>query len=318
MFVLDPKEHDVKVFDARGRFVRRFGRQGAGPGELTGPAFRLQVTDSTVEIADRMLRRDVVFTHDGRHVRTASHPPSPADGPPMDVYTPRRGWTLVVSPPNARVASQGGRMVMAGDPFTRLVLHGPAGRRDTLGAIRAGLAEAEIFDGKRQYTVTYEQTGAGDAGAFAIHRDSLLALVDGLAGTVRWIAVGERGPETRRTERIAPGGGALSAAEARALARGIEERRRPRMPNVRVELSNLPPRSSVARALFANDGALWIATPPERGAVRWTVFPVRGEAFTVALPATLTLTAVQGNRLYGYGEDADELPAVIVYELRPD
>src|SRR3970040_14546 len=37
LYVLDQGNHRVLVFDAAGRFVRQFGKQGGGPGEFQAP-----------------------------------------------------------------------------------------------------------------------------------------------------------------------------------------------------------------------------------------------------------------------------------------
>jgi len=56
--VLDAKEADVKQFTAACNFVRTFARRGNGPGELTGPSFRMEVNEREVAISDNMLRRN--------------------------------------------------------------------------------------------------------------------------------------------------------------------------------------------------------------------------------------------------------------------
>lgn len=38
LYVLDRQSHEIRVFDGNGRFLRKFGRDGGGPGEFNGPA----------------------------------------------------------------------------------------------------------------------------------------------------------------------------------------------------------------------------------------------------------------------------------------
>jgi len=43
IYILDGKEKKIKVFDSAGKFVKKFGEEGQGPGELNLPV-SLQVT----------------------------------------------------------------------------------------------------------------------------------------------------------------------------------------------------------------------------------------------------------------------------------
>jgi len=74
VYVVDMKDCRVKVFDAAGRFVRAFGRQGQGPGELNQPTGVLISPDKEVLVEDVPNRRLAIFAPDGtfrRHVSTA-------------------------------------------------------------------------------------------------------------------------------------------------------------------------------------------------------------------------------------------------------
>jgi 6-bladed beta-propeller len=74
VYVVDSKDHRVKVFDAAGKFVRAFGRQGQGPGEMNQPTGILISPDNEVLVEDVLNRRLAVFAPDGtfrRHISTA-------------------------------------------------------------------------------------------------------------------------------------------------------------------------------------------------------------------------------------------------------
>jgi hypothetical protein len=74
VYVVDSKDSRVKVFDAAGRFVRVFGRQGQGPGEMNQPTGILISPANEVLVEDVLNRRLAVFALDGtfrRHISTA-------------------------------------------------------------------------------------------------------------------------------------------------------------------------------------------------------------------------------------------------------
>jgi hypothetical protein len=73
-YVLDMKDNKVKVFDARGKFLRAFGKKGQGPGELNQPVGLIITPENEVLVEDILNQRLAVFTLDGkflRHISTA-------------------------------------------------------------------------------------------------------------------------------------------------------------------------------------------------------------------------------------------------------
>jgi hypothetical protein len=73
LYVLDRENFRVVVFDASGRFVRQFGRRGAGPGEFQ-LTFHIAIdADGHVVVSDIGNRAYILFTADGRHVRNVPY-----------------------------------------------------------------------------------------------------------------------------------------------------------------------------------------------------------------------------------------------------
>lgn len=73
-YVLDTKDNRVKVFDAKGKFLRAFGKAGQGPGELNQPVGILITPEKEVLVEDALNQRLAVFGLDGtfrRHISTA-------------------------------------------------------------------------------------------------------------------------------------------------------------------------------------------------------------------------------------------------------
>jgi len=74
VFVLDTKDSRVKVFDAKGKFLRVFGKAGQGPGEMNQPVGILITPGKEVLVEDALNQRLAVFGLDGtfsRHISTA-------------------------------------------------------------------------------------------------------------------------------------------------------------------------------------------------------------------------------------------------------
>ena len=60
VYVLDTKDSRVKVFDAKGKFLRAFGKAGQGPGEMNRPVGILITPENEVLVEDAGLVRPVV------------------------------------------------------------------------------------------------------------------------------------------------------------------------------------------------------------------------------------------------------------------
>jgi hypothetical protein len=68
IYVLDYQDCVVKKYDARGAFLKQFGRKGQGPGEFQGPG-RLRIGDGNeIYVGDD--RKVEVFTAEGEYRRT--------------------------------------------------------------------------------------------------------------------------------------------------------------------------------------------------------------------------------------------------------
>jgi len=72
VYVLDMKDSRVKVFDAKGLFLRAFGKAGQGPGELNQPVGILITPEKEVLVEDALNRRLAIFALDGTFSRQVS------------------------------------------------------------------------------------------------------------------------------------------------------------------------------------------------------------------------------------------------------
>jgi hypothetical protein len=72
VYVADMKESRIKVFDAKGGFVRAFGKQGQGPGELNSPIGIFISGANELYVEDALNQRLAVFALDGKFLRNIS------------------------------------------------------------------------------------------------------------------------------------------------------------------------------------------------------------------------------------------------------
>ena len=66
LYVADAQAHGVAVFDLRGKFLFRFGRRGAGPGEFNFPTHLAGDGKGRLFVTDSLNSRVQVFDADGR------------------------------------------------------------------------------------------------------------------------------------------------------------------------------------------------------------------------------------------------------------
>ncbi|MBA3558253.1 MAG: 6-bladed beta-propeller [Gemmatimonadaceae bacterium] len=310
IFVLDAGAPDLKVFGPAGKYLTAFGRAGAGPREFTHPA-DLLLSDSSVSVTDVMQRRLTTYTLEGKHIETRRFDNTGADRPGYIVYEMRGGSVLIVTGP---IVTNGGGSVFH-DLYTSVLLKTVRPPKlDTLVRIRADLA---LYRRPGAWIANASTMGVGDGGAWALLGDSMLALVNGHTGMVRWMSVAANGARVQRSAKL--------SRKLRPVTRQdvvtMKRQSRAEMPyykNVALEFSEIPTHWSVAsRALFADNGSLWIGPPYPTGSTgQWTVFPSgNANAFSVSLPSAFTLSSVRGERLYGHAKSEDETPIVQVYAM---
>jgi hypothetical protein len=308
LYVLDAGDKSVRVFSRDGRLVRRFGREGAGPGEFNLPV-ALRV-DSLVAVSDLGQQRMSYFTLDGRHLRTARNP-VPGDLPLLRVVGLRNGQVVGVTPSVVGVSTRGnGR---TGSPYAAVVIAGPGQAVDTLLHPHSGSA---IFHPRAaQAPFGTFDTHAGRGGAHAVLGDSILAAADGYTGEVRWYRADRQGLTLVRTRQLPSRSRTVGDEDVRRMERELYARYADLPKGLVVEP---PPRVSIAtQALFAPDGSLWIRNTAARGQAHvWTIFDAAGEiTLRLSLPAGFDLLHVRGDRLYGVARTENDTPVVQVYRM---
>jgi hypothetical protein len=72
IYILDREENIIKIFDSKGKFLRSFGKQGQGPGEMNGPIGLRITPDNELMVEDTLNQRLAFFSLDGKFLRQLS------------------------------------------------------------------------------------------------------------------------------------------------------------------------------------------------------------------------------------------------------
>lgn len=94
--VADTKNSELRVFNAAGKFVRKIGQKGEGPGDFRGIWTMFRLPGDTILVWDMRLHRLTWFTADGKARRTlvVDHPAEVTDA-----HGQRMGFSLFVFGP---------------------------------------------------------------------------------------------------------------------------------------------------------------------------------------------------------------------------
>ena len=305
IYVLDAGDQAVKAYDAAGRFVRRFGRRGEGPGEFTH-AVAVRV-DSVVTVFDAGQNRYAAFSPAGEHRRTRRLP-TPGGVALATLHPLHEGFAVGMTAARHSFGSP------SNDPYHTVLLIRPDGRlADTILVYHSGATVWHPVNAMLPWGVA--ASDFGPAGAWAVLGDSVVAVVDGYAGTVRWLAITGGRARQLRAARLPNPARAITSAD---LA-GVERRLRAKTPQRlgRVALEPPPRWSAATRALFADDASLWVQNGNGAEESRiWTVFDREGRYLRrLQLPAGFLLRSIRGGRLYGVARTDLDVNVVRVFRL---
>lgn len=285
-----PRECEIRVFDASGKWARSV----KGFGEIT----KLTAEDSLVVVSDMGREQSSAIRPDGKVIRTHR---LTSDSQFVQSVQLRDGLRVTIRRPRLFSTMTDSRI----RPFTVVSEAGISRTHDdTLALIR----EDRAFSDMGGRGGTWFPTGFGAGGDVAFLGDSIVALVDGYRGLVRWLRATPAGTESIRTESVGSASRPVSSEDVAAAelrisrsAVGAGNGRTAADGRPAIRLSQTPPLWSAAdRALFSPDGNLWIRTPsPARTDQVWRVIPPSGSSYAVSVPADFTIHAVRGSLVYG-------------------
>lgn len=326
IFVLLPQDHQVRVFDPSGRFIREIGREGRGPGELQRPT-ALGFLGDTLWVHDPGLGRRSRYTLDGQALGDPSDPrgePSEerlsvsfaeplADGAGLFLTAPafRSEWEgtdhpcpILVLPPGSEGPDTVAFRSLAHD---RALTVDQAG-----GRIVSVMITSQPFSDETLWDLTKDGTSlvlvdrivadADGPTTFRLSRVTLRGDTSFSKG-IPYEPVPVSAPHLDSVVRRAFGGGtAVKEADARKVLF---------LPKY------YPP---VSRLVAGDDGTIWIAREQRLDRrVRWEVYGPDGAPLgRLEVPPGLTVYAADHTRLLGVDTDDLDVPYVVRYDVVSD
>ncbi len=326
IFVLLPQDHQVRVFDPAGRFIREIGREGRGPGELQRPT-ALGFVGDTLWVHDPGLGRRSLYTLDGQALGDPSDPPVETGEERLYVSFAEPladGAGLFLTAPAFRSEWEG-----TGHPCPILVLPPGSGRPDTVAFRSLAHDRALLVDqaGGRIVSVMITSQPFSDATLWNLTKDGTsLVLVD------RIVADAD-GPTTFRLSRVTLRGDTsfskeipyepvpVPASHADTVVRrafgGGKAVKESDARKVLFLPKYYPP---VSRLVAGDDGTIWIAREQRWDRpVRWDVYGPDGAPLgRLQVPPGLTVYAADRTRLLGVEKDGLDVPYVVRYDVVSD
>jgi hypothetical protein len=322
IYVMDQQAHEVRVFEADGRFVRRMGKAGSGPGELSQAAGPVFVTGDGVAVPDLMNQRVSWYDADG--APAGSHPLPMTDGIPTRWM--KAGDGLIIQ--QAMIMSFPGQAEV--EPKNLLLRRQPTGELvDTLLTLPIGRT-MDFSGGQPRITLfESEPMWTTDERGRVIYGDNSEYRLEvfGSDGSMERVVTR---PRSHRT---------ISDADQAEFRRIMDDMwNRAGMPPQQRQL--MIGAISFARyyPAFANllggpDGSLWVQSvqTPETiqslggtfdmqdfGGPDWDVFDPDGRFLgVVTMPARFTPMLFDGDRIYGVQRDDMDVQYVARLTLRP-
>ncbi|MEX2281666.1 MAG: 6-bladed beta-propeller [Gemmatimonadota bacterium] len=323
VYVTQPAESTIKVYDRSGRFVRSIGRKGSGPGEFDGLGEVGFVGDTLFALsASNQLMH--LFLVDGEHLRSFRFPYAVINDPALH---PSR-FTMLM-----------GRILVDGSLLANPRLGG-TGERPPSPVLRV-TREGRIINviARRQFgsagNLTLRQGEIGLIMHLPFSVSDLIALPP--KGDVL-VLVSGRPPATQKdtsfsVSRIALNGATVFQRWIRYRPIPLERRQIDSMivatvreagrgrfnPQAHLESAAqqmpkfLPP---VTDVVAGADGSTWIRREETRGPAAWLVLDSKGNTIAqLTLPRTFTLKAADATHVWATITDELDIPYVVRYRI---
>lgn len=305
VWVSDPGHNHVLRFDAAGRLLTEFGREGDGPGEFLSPG--IVRIDSILTVGDFRQGRYVRFSLDGSHLETVRAPhfadPGGGEKPLTGAVPLKGGFTVGMISASYRISFS---QDVVYDLRNHVVLVSPGGEfADTLLSFRQRGA-----GWKTAVTGAVQTTHFGAGGAWAVLGDTAVVLADGVAGSLAIVSP-EAGLVRADTFGLGFAGRPVTERDMDDLQEDIRERFASRDLPREMEIDAPEYWSVATRLIPAGDHVFWLrqGVDDERG--HWVVVDIETmQKWMVILPDRFRLTSVYGGLLYGVARDELDVPSV--------
>ena len=329
-WVFDDPTNTIFVFDSAGKFVRKVGRVGKGPGEFKFDGGMSALADGRVAVWDDGNARVSFFSLDGRYQTSWRVPPGSVrfralgEDRAGQLYVKRTAFMESVGNqvPHGREVLLRLRANGVGDTLFAPDLHIPNVEYE-MGSENGGDNTTAVFMTEAQYAPKmlwdWHPDGFFVTGHGALYQVTLFRTKERPIRIERTFAPVSVSAEERKTEELS-----ILGDPSRAW-------RGPPLPATKPPLMDL---------FIARDGRIWARVPaPSTSAVTdnpdkrpgkpqkittyrtpvlWEVFSREG-AFLgrVAFPGRAKLMQADGNRVWAIQLDDDDLPSAVRYRIEP-
>jgi len=308
ILVLEGAANEIRVFDHRGHFLGRIGRNGEGPGEFMWPT-AMRLAPEGLAVIDLKLRRQSFFTLKGELIRT--EPLGQLRDQALAGSAVLRGG-VTVAETTVSISSEGGafpeRLIVVARPGTQPV--------DTVARYSTGYVPY-----RAPGSYGFLGTRVGAEGDWAVAGDSLLATVSGEPATLRWWRVDERGLGLAGQIELPILPESFTRDDARGL---LEETNRQR----RAEGDDLLPGSvevdtprywgQIKQIVIEDGSECWIQwdRPRSREDDQWFRVDLESRQLErTSLPSGFRVLAAAGGKLYGFVLTEYDTPQLTVFRL---
>jgi hypothetical protein len=323
--VLDGVARELRLFSAAGRFVKRLAGPGAGPGELppNNALYLLRAGDTIqVTLAPGLATPSVsAYTAAGGFATTtlmrASNAPTGGVSPVMSLGAGR--WLARVGTFRELVSPRAaGEITPATTIYGVIQFDGDAGRFRTLDTLKTGsfLSYAMATPGRYSVTSTpYQPVEMASASGGRVWF--------GDASTGRIRIVNPDGTPLANVPPLAPlrpyDAARVEAAVRRALAGVEDENRRAAITAQFSPAARAPRAPAFTRLVPGANGEMWVELFREdpSAAADFRVLDRDGRVIgAVTIPAGVRVEDVGSDFVLGTIKDADDVPSVVLYQLR--
>jgi hypothetical protein len=310
--------HEIRFYDAQGKFLQRYGRSGEGPGEFRRAFGIVRLPGDTLYVGDYRPWQTLVFDPAGKWVRTVR--PTP----------------LFLNNPDAVGVLDDGRLILGEKPLMEpntefplqhllLTLHAPDGTvRDTLGnfpdgrwgVVDGGPNDIRLFPLFESFTRLAVRGSRLAIGHTSRSELTLYRVADSLVpeALVRWEA-GDRGISaadiSAERTRLAEGSERMPPDQKARFVDPLISTKRP--------VADLFP--AFTRVVIGMDGRLWVREyrrPTVLPFQRWIGFDAQGRyQCRASLPAEAELLEIGNDYLLTRERDADDVERVVRYGIAP-
>jgi hypothetical protein len=328
VYVAQPQDRAVRVYDARGVYRRTLGRRGSGPGEFQG-LDGLGWKGDSLWVSDLSQQRITFFDRTGRVLGTvrAVTPVLPGAGYPAGPAAALADGSLLANPSPSTASVQ-----------RRTATRMPLVRMTRTGAVQGGFGELDVrgqLESIRRARLSMTFTlpiqshslwavAPEGSAVVVVHRPTAASRERGTFQVVRYDASGRVTLNRSYNYVPKPMAGAVADSIRDYLASMFVERRfvlaRGQAESFARDSAPLPAfQPPVDGVTVGSDGTIWLRRE-HWGATRheYLVLGRDGDILaTVVAPPGLRILHAQRNQVWGVMLDEMEIPYVLRYHVRP-